>query len=269
MKKLISILFVLILLCSFPLIVFAEEARFDTAKDLFNYWEAHKDYPDYVCGVWTTDGSMKNLTISVLNTEEGNKGKQEILDLVRDDSTVTFAYGDYSRDYLREVQDSFTREMFQELGLSYTAFLDDKSRIELGIIKDKKDDPVAIKKLEEIKEQYGDVFLVKYVDGFVSDGSLLIEDLPVVYSTVDFETQQKPSYFVYIAIAVLLLLSVACLYILAKQRKALLLQTDTGHVFNATVPLSAKEVENIVRNTELEVPSDLDKKVMKEIENKK
>lgn len=269
MKKLISILLAIFLIGTFSVTAFAEEEKFEKMKDLNNYWAVNDAYPDWFCGVWTETGSLNNLVVAVLDTEEGNRGKQEILDLIEDDSSVTFTYGDYSRNYLIGVKESFTYETFQELGLSYTAFLDDQGRIELGILKDKKDDTVALEKLQEIKEQYGDIFVVKYVDGLISNDMLYIEDIPAVQYTVITEAQSKPSYFIYIAVAVSLLLSLICITILAKQRKAFLLQTHTGHTVNYPVPLSAKEVESVVRNTELEVPSDLDEKVMKEIENRK
>ena len=169
MKKLTAVLLVLTLLFGFSLTAFAEEAKFEKMKDLNNYWAENDAYPDWFCGVWTETGSLNNLVVAVLDTEEGERGKQEILDLIEDDSSVTFTYGEYSRNYLVSVQHSFTYEIFQELGLSYTAFLDDKCRIELGILYEKRNDPKVQEKLEEIKKQYGDIFTVKYVDGLVSD----------------------------------------------------------------------------------------------------
>ncbi len=269
MKKLISILLAVFLISTFAVNATAAEEKFEKMKDLNNYWALNDAYPDWFCGVWTETGSLNNLVVAVLNTEEGNLGKQEILDLIEVDSSVTFTYGDYSRNYLIDVKESFTYETFQELGLSYTAFLDDKSRIELGILKDKKNDPVALKKLEEIKAQYGEIFVVKYVDGITTEDILKVEDMPAVHYTVVPESKSNRSYFIYIyiAIAVALFLSVACLLIQMIQRKSLVLKTNTGHNFS-TSGMSVKEIEERVKTAEAEVPSDLEDRIFKEIESK-
>ena len=111
MKKLTAVLLVLTLLFGFSLTAFAEEAKFEKMKDLNNYWAENDAYPDWFCGVWTETGSLNNLVVAVLDTEEGERGKQEILDLIEDDSSVTFTYGEYSRNYLVSVQHSFTYEI--------------------------------------------------------------------------------------------------------------------------------------------------------------
>lgn len=270
MKKLISILLAIFLISTFTVNATASEEKFEKMKDLNNYWAVNDAYPDYFCGVWTETGSLNNLVVAVLDTEEGNRGKQEILDLIEDDSSVTFTYGDYSRNYLIGVQNSFTRDMFTEIGLTYTAFLDDKSRIELGVIKDKENNPASLKMLEEIKEKYGDVFIIKYVDSYYVDGLVLgIEDVGgVIEYNISPNPESNSPNFLYVAVAVSLLLGVACVFLVSKRRQAFLLKTNTGATFIAT-PLSIKEVEAVIKNTEIEFPSDLDKKVMKQIENRK
>ena len=50
-----------------------------TMNDLFQYWELN-GYPEYVCGVWSTDGSEQNLTVGILENTEGQK---EILEKKR------------------------------------------------------------------------------------------------------------------------------------------------------------------------------------------
>lgn len=267
MKKLISFFIAILIICTFAFTAFAQE-EFEKMKDLNNYWATNDAYPDYFCGIWTETGSLDNLVVAVLDTEEGNRGKQEILDLIEDDSSVTFTYGDYSRNYLIDVQHSFTREMFKELGLSYTAILDDQSRIELGILKDKKNDPVSIQMLDKIKEQYGDIFIVKYVDGLTSDDMLYLEDLPAISNTAVAETESKPSYCIYIAVVLTLLLSVMAILILIRHKRLFLLQANTGHTVNVSSSLSAKEVENLVRNTEPEVPLGLEEKIFKAIDSR-
>lgn len=269
MKKLISLFIAILLIFTFSFTASAEE-KFEKMKDLNTYWAVNDAYPDWFCGIWTETGSLNDLVVSVLDTEEGNLGKQEILDLIEDDSSVTFTYGQYSRNYLTGVQNSLTYETFQELGLSYTAFLDTENRVELGILKEKRDDPASLQKLEELKQQYGDIFTVKYVDGYVSEDILYIEDVPVVTNTGSIvEVKTQSSYFLYIAVAVSLLLSVTCIFILLKRRRAFALQTSAGSTLSATARLSSKGVEALVKNTEVKVPAELEERILNEIENRK
>lgn len=268
MKKFTAVLFALILLLCSSLTSFADETKFEKMKDLNNYWAINDAYPDWFCGVWTETGSLNNLIVAVLDTEDGEKGKQEILDLIEDDLSVTFTYGEYSRNYLISVQNSFTYEMFKELGLSYTAFLDDKSRIELGILYEKRNDTKAQEKLEEIKKQYGDIFTVKYVDGIVSADVQNVSDLPAIHYSVIAEQPAKPTYFVYIAVSVSLVLSLSCVFLIFKLRRAFAFITNTGGIVSANRKLSSEEVRNLVRKSEVEIPIGLEERIIKEIENR-
>ena len=59
-------------------------AEFADANALFQYWYSTQEtpsaspYPDYVCGVWSTDGTTDHLTIAVTKDEAGEAGKSEI-----------------------------------------------------------------------------------------------------------------------------------------------------------------------------------------------
>lgn len=265
MKKLFSLFIAVLMVFALAFTASAEE-KFEKMKDLNNYWAENDAYPDWLCGIWTETGSLDNLVVSVLDTDEGNRGKQEILGLIEDDTSVTFTYGQYSRNYLVGVKDSFTYEQFQKLGLSYTAFLDAENRIELGVLYEKRDDPDVQKSLKELKAQYGDIFKVKYVESAITNGALVLEDVPAVKYTVITEAKSSPPYLLYIAVAVSLLLSATCIFLLLKQRKALALQTAAGGTLSTTSRLSAKEVESLVRNTEVEVPEELDERIIRAID---
>ena len=99
------------------------EAQFKTAEELYQYWMAQNTdyyaeypYPDYVCGVWSTDGGSRNLTFAVTKNEEGEAGKEEILRLIEDDSTVTFTYQTYSYKELWDVRMELEPRMGEETG---------------------------------------------------------------------------------------------------------------------------------------------------------
>lgn len=79
------------------------------AGALYQAWMAAREnsdaspYPDYICGVWSTDGSMEHLTFALTKDEAGEAGKEEILSLIADDSTASFTYQSYSYSELLEL----------------------------------------------------------------------------------------------------------------------------------------------------------------------
>lgn len=264
MKKILTALTIIVLLITFTLSCCAE-AVFETAWDLNQVW-APTNYPDYVCGVWSTDGSMKNLTIAVLDTEEGNKGKQEILDLIEDDSTVTFTYGEYSRNYLTGVQDELL-ELFktnEEHGLISTALNEYENKIALGILKEYKDNEKTEQLLSDITAQYGDIFTVTYCDEPVED-TLLVTS-PVTAPITDSMVNDKNTTSITTIILMMILISSVAFMLIRKRRKAVMQTTARENV--TVTQLSQKEVEHAIKNSDIDYPQTLDKKILDEIENK-
>ena len=64
----------MLLIFSFTINVCAAEAQYSTAGDLYEAW--YDDLPDYVCGVWSTEGGTINLTFGIQNNASGNAGKR-------------------------------------------------------------------------------------------------------------------------------------------------------------------------------------------------
>ena len=63
MKKLFALILAVVLICSCSIIVSAEEAKYNTAGELYEAW--YENLPDYICGVWSTDGGTNNLTFGI------------------------------------------------------------------------------------------------------------------------------------------------------------------------------------------------------------
>ena len=264
MKKILTALTIIVLLITFTLPCCAE-AVFETAWDLNQMW-APTNYPDYVCGVWSTDGSMQNLTIAVLDTEEGNKGKQEILDLIEDDSTVTFTYGEYSRNYLINIQDELL-ELFkteEEHGLISTALNEYESKIVLGILKEYKDNKKTEQMLSDITTQYGDIFTVSYCDKPVEDTLLVTPQVTTPINDNMVNRKSTPS--ITTITLVLVLISSVAFMVIRKKRNAIML-TNTGENITTTAP-TKKEIEHTIKKSNIDYPQNLDKKILNEIENK-
>ena len=96
--------------------------QFANAGELFQYWQESRPnhesspYPDYICGVWSSDGSMENLTFAVTKDEVGEAGKEEILSLIRDKPTASFTYQSYPYAELLAIQLDLQQRLGTETG---------------------------------------------------------------------------------------------------------------------------------------------------------
>ncbi len=259
MKKIITLFISAVLIFSLCFCCNAESV-FETAGELYQSWAGVDNYPDYVCGVWSTNGGADYLTIAVLDTKEGENGKAEILELVENDSTVTFAYGEYSRDYLTQTLNEVT-QLFKtkdEHGIVGAALLDRENRIELTIIDEYEDNIKSKETLDNLKSQYGDVFIINYAkepifsEEFVSSTDISIH-----------EEKQTPD-FTTLVLLMILVFSVA--FMVVRKRRQALLKTTTGEVI-ASTKLSEKEIETLIKNSDITYPDDLDKKITDAIDN--
>lgn len=249
MKKIITLILTIVFICSCSIIASAEEAKYNTAGELYEAW--CENLPDYICGVWSTDGGASNLTFGIQNNAAGNAGKQEILDLVRNDSTLTFVYQEYSRNYLLQIQREIDEYMKDDLGLVETALDEQNNCIGVGILTERKDDADTQNMLEEITDKYGKAVSIHYTDA--------IFDL-----TIGEEQSLQSQHFLFYTMGIMAVLLVGMFFVFQK-RNVLLLQTNNGAtVSTATFP-STKEVENLVRKTQYDIPSELDQRIMNEI----
>ncbi len=240
------IMAVLLLVCFCIPSVFATDAVFDGAWDLYQYWEENDAYPDYVSGVWSTDGGVRNLTIGVLDTAEGNAGKEEILSLVRDDTTVAFAYGKKSYNELTDVMDALMPYFERDQGLISAGVNVMAGAINLGIHEDRQDDPATIAMIEEMRQTFGDVFVIEYTGLVFTCADTATEGGTVTYT--------DPHVLFAIAASVVILAALTTAIVL-KKRKVSVLQTSTGETVTADARLSKSEVEQAVK-TSAEAPSD-------------
>ncbi len=248
MKKLFALILAVVLICSCSIIVSAEEAKYNTAGELYEAW--YENLPDYICGVWSTDGGTNNLTFGIQNNAAGNAGKQEMLDLVKNNSTLTFVYQEYSRNYLLQIQREIDEYMKKELGLISTALNEQNNCIELGILKERKDDVATQDMIKEITDRYGNAVTVEYTDAIYA----LTTDMNGLWTSQHI-----------ILIMGIVVVFLAGMFFVFQKRNVLLLQTNNGATVSTATSPSTKEVENLVRKTQYDIPSELDQRIMNEI----
>lgn len=248
MKKLFALILAVVLICSCSIIVSAEEAKYNTAGELYEAW--YENLPDYICGVWSTDGGTNNLTFGIQNNAAGNAGKQEMLDLVKNNSTLTFVYQEYSRNYLLQIQREIDEYMKKELGLISTALNEQNNCIELGILKERKDDVATQDMIKEVTDRYGNAVTVEYTDAIYA----LTTDMNGLWTSQHI-----------ILIMGIVVVFLAGMFFVFQKRNVLLLQTNNGATVSTATSPSTKEVENLVRKTQYDIPSELDQRIMNEI----
>ena len=86
------------------------DGKYSTMGALYQAWGGYEGYPDYVCGAWSTDGGMDNLTVAVTDDKAGEQGREEILSQLQDHSSVTFTTQTYSYRQLQQVMDEIVTE---------------------------------------------------------------------------------------------------------------------------------------------------------------
>ncbi len=232
---------------------------YPTLFDLFQHW-CNEGYPDYVTGVWSNDGSAYNLTVGVT----GEAGKQEILNLVEDDSSVTFTTQTYSRNYLLQIQEELDLYFKQEeLGLVFTGIDDTDNCVTVGILDRKESDEITQNFIAELRATYGNAISIEYTGTIVTQ---TLEEIgpsaPLSPSCTEKNTSFSP---LLTAGLILIPLLVFGIYFALRRRFVPVLQTNAGGTVAPSGKFSVKQVEGIVKDSSLTVSKEVDERVMAKI----
>ena len=258
MRKGFALMISALLMFSCAMSVCAVEAQYNTAGDLYEAWCSN--LPDYICGVWSTDGGTTNLTFGIQNNASGNAGKQKMLELIENDLSVTFVYQEFSRNYLLQIHNEIDEYFKMDQGLISSGLDEINNCIVLSIYQERKDNPDTQKMVNEITGKYGKAVSVEYTDQLIyTVGSNKPNHTWLTLT-------KQPSIFM--PVAMLLLLLFAVVFVISIRRKMLILQTNHGTTVSTTLPPAAKDVEDMVKQSHYSVPSDLRQKVMSIIDSK-
>ena len=261
MKKIRVILSVVLLMCSVSVPVFAAD-EYANADALYQTW--YGNLPDYITGVWSTDGSQYNLTFGIRADADVKAVKKEILALVKDDKSVSFAVQKYSYNELKAINDELlayfpSPENDADYGLVSMGVYEMENMVQIGILEARKNDPVTVAFVKEIKEKYGDAVRIAYAENYVQTTIGIDSTIP---------DPSSPEVWFIIAAAVLLCFMGVLVY-MKKKQSTVVLQTAGGAAVTASEPLSVKDVERMVRDSGETVPDTLTQKIMQKIDNAK
>lgn len=263
MKKLTAILLCLFLLVLSPVTAQAAEGAFTTAGDLYEAWCQADRLPDYLTGVWSTDGGTTNLTFGVLDSEEGRAGEEKILSLVRDDSTVTIVYQKYSLNYLYTVQEAVEQYFDKDVGMVSVGVDMYGNRLQIEIHTDYQDDPDTQAMMAALTEQYGDAVYFCDVSSY-----LVAVDSQNAAPTEPFLVMAAPGKQLSMPLDILLLVCViagVCLFFLERQRRRLAAVRAGGSVTAVEKPLTTKAVEEKIQAADPDFPPQLDDRILETV----
>lgn len=238
------------------------ETTYSTLFDLYQHW-CNDGYPDYVTGIWSTDGSSFNLTVGVTNDEAGEAGKQEILDSIESTAFTTIVTQTHSHNYLMQIQEELLPYFEQEeLGLVGCGIYDMENNVHIEFLTEKATDETSLNFIAELEEKYGDAISVSYTEGY----ALRTEEIGLanpLAPPIDGKSSFSPLLIAGVILIPLLLFG---LYFALRKRFVAVMQTNAGRTFAQDGKLSVKEVEELVKDSSLTVSMEVDKKVMEGIE---
>lgn len=265
MKKLLLLVLCFLLMCSFCITVYAEDnGIYENAGKLYEAWTSQGGVPDYISGVWSTDGGMNNLTFGVVKGAAGEKGQQEILALVKDDSTVTIVNQTYSRNYLYQIQEEIVDAYFDKgLGLMTAGVREYENKLLFEVKASFTDNADTLEMIRQVTEQYGDAVTFSYID---SDIQLVAETQPEVTPPISImaspPNQTNPSVFIFALCAIGMAF---LLFIEIRRRRMLAIAADGTSVVMDAQHISKKEIKIAIRNTEAKPSASLDERVIESI----
>ena len=256
-----------------PVIGMNRDGKCATALDLCQYWSTIytgvSRYPDYICGVWSVDGTT-DLMFAVTENEAGEAGKQEILDLVEDDSTVSFTYLTYTYAELRAIQSEVTAYLsvlYKKGELHSWSVGVDESENVVGVMIGELE-TTDIKAINAFLNQFGDKVVCEY--GCYMEEQMLNLELE---GSLPFQQNQdnrssKPTYnpWIFCLIAILFLFGAFMIF-----RRKMIPVTVTGRLKNLVNKgsLTKKQVETEYRENILIPSQSLDDKILSTVDEVK
>ena len=209
-----------------------DEGKYATMGELYQAWGGYAGYPDYICGVWSTDGGMSNMTVAVTKDKAGERGKAEILSLLENPNSVTFTYQSYSYQELQEVNEAIvSRMMAGDQSIVACGIYEMENKVHISVLETAEN---AEETAQELVKTYGDKVTVEL-------GAML------------FDTTMEETYDRGVPGVLLVLAAAAVLLGITVAVKLPARLTSAGKVITER-PMSRRQVEKLVAKS-TEIPS--------------
>ena len=246
-KILVCFLSFLLVSSLFPAASGAEAGIYPTAGDLWEHWCEEGQIPDYITGIWSTDGTTENLTFGLLPGEEGELGREEILSWIADDSTVTFTTQTYSRNYLMRIMEDVNTYFDLGLGFISAGPSEYANVVCIELHRDYETNPNSLAAVAELEEKYGSAVSISFTDTvYVATVETVVHSPMMLISPLHPADPASPLP-VLLGACALLLLGIVCTH----RRRMVLLQGTAAMMESASL-------EDQIRHSEPKVPASLD-----------
>lgn len=267
MKRIFLLVISILMIFSFSVMASAqEEGVYENAGQLYEAWMRQGGVPDYISGVWSTDGGCVNLTFGVVQGEAGEKGRQEILALVKNDATVTIVYQTYSRNYLYQIQKEIEEAYFGKgLGLVTAGVSEMENKLCFEVHTDYADNADTQAMIRDVTAQYGDAVFFSYTDAYIQfvSGTQPSTSTNPILAVVNPQKQIMSFGFVMVLCAIVL---VSFLLLQIQKRRVMAITTNGTSVVMDEKPITKREVEDAIRQSEIAPPEALDHRIAQSIE---
>lgn len=210
------------------------DGKYATMGDLYQAWGGYEGYPAYICGVWSTDGGMSNMTVAVTKDKAGERGKVEILSLLENPDSVTFTYQSYSYQELQEVNEAIVERMIAG----------DQSIVACGIYEMENKVHISVLETAEDAEETAQNLVKTYGDKVTVELGAMLFDTTTIEETYD---RGVPGVLLVLAVAVVLIGITVAVKLPARL-------TSAGKVITER-PMSRCQVEKLVAES-TEIPSE-------------
>ena len=260
-RVLISLVCVMLILCNAcsnkPDKNTSTGSKYHSAGVMYREWQKKNYLPDYVYGVWSTDGSSNNLTFGIPNSDTGRAGMQEILDLVYDDNTVSFVYQQYSRSYLWQIMDEINQTYTLNPAFESSMPNEKENCVKVYLSEDLQYRESAENIDRELTEKYGDAIQIEYAN---------LTAILTQYPIPQPPQSHSRDVFLLMTIGLSIIMMTATGYVVRRRRLVLLMQTSGGIAAVSAAPLTNQRIAKMVKRSSPPVTSRLDKNVMDAIE---
>ncbi len=234
----------------------AQEALYEDAGELYEAWMASGGVPDYISGVWSSDGGTDNLTFGIVLGQEAQA--QALPGLLQNPGSLTLVYQTYSWNQLRQLQREMEVYLQQELGFVSVGVSVYDNQVVAEVHTDYLEDPQTQQLVEELQTRYGDMLEIAYVDAYPQ---LTISQEPQGWTR--WLPRQTQSFGVLILLTCVAAALLVNGYILRKQQYRL--WNLQGRGGQAGGFYSRKALESVLRESYLECPASLDQRLQETI----
>ena len=259
MKKIVTILIVLMCILSFSVTALAADSddseflgqepllnhvTYENIVDLYEHWETN-GYPEYVGFVYSTDGSENNLTVLLVG-DDGTLENQ-IRSMLISDSGLSFGSAKYSYNELLAIADEISSDYLEKnkhfygLGVGWGSANDGAP----GFGDSGKEARVTVEVDKSIFAEYTKLFGKLYDDKVV-----VFESEPFVREDLRNVAEDKNAGQLWLLIPMVFLTGAGIVFVIRTKRVPAM-QTATGHVVTKSVSVSRKQIVEAVKNSEI------------------